>query len=188
MLFNMILNHSQISKRQLTNSLTTTEFLTKCDEINKLQMQFLTTQEHNDYLIYTPVPGTLNILKNVNMCTLLLLPWCPCHFSSQSSTSVPPTARTSTHYTWQNEQQCSLQWKCDSSSSKSWWCNLTWHSSYISHMITVTTLAEAEAHNLTTVYSLLLMAWTQSCWPNARYFMKVILLYIQYKQIVEKGH
>lgn len=72
MLFNMILNHSQISKRQLTYSLTTTEFLTKCDEINKFQMQFLTTQEHNDHLIYTPVPGTLNIL--VNMCTLLLLP------------------------------------------------------------------------------------------------------------------
>jgi hypothetical protein len=74
MLFNMILNHSQISKRQLTYSLTTTEFLTKCDEINKFQMQFLTTQGPNDQLIYTPVPGTLNILKNVNMCTLLLLP------------------------------------------------------------------------------------------------------------------
>jgi len=68
----MNLNHSHISKRQLTYSLTTTEFLTKCDKINKLQMQLLTAQEHNDHLIYTPVPGTLNILKNANMRTLLL--------------------------------------------------------------------------------------------------------------------
>jgi len=66
----MILNHFQISERQLTYSLTNTEFLTKCDEIDKLQMQFLTAQGHNDHLIYTPVPGTLNILKKANMRTL----------------------------------------------------------------------------------------------------------------------
>jgi hypothetical protein len=70
----MILHYSQISKRQLIYSLTTTEFLTKCDETDKLQMQFLTEQEHSDYLIYATVPGTLNILKNANMCTLVLLP------------------------------------------------------------------------------------------------------------------
>jgi hypothetical protein len=122
------------------------------------------------------------------MCTLFLLAWCPCHFSSHSSTSVPSTARSSTDHTWQSEEQCVLQWKCDSSSSKSWWCNLTWHSTYISHMIIAATLAEAEAHNLTTAYSLPLTAWNESCWLNARDFMKVILLYVQYKQLVEKGH
>lgn len=74
MLLNMILNYSQISKRQLTYSLTTTEFLTKCDVTDKLQMQFLTAQLHTDHLIYTPVPRTLNILKNTHICTLVLFP------------------------------------------------------------------------------------------------------------------
>ena len=54
-------------------------------------------------------------------------------------------------------------------------------------MIIVATLAEAEAHNLMTVYFLPLMAWAQSCWPNARAFMKVILLYIHYTQQQKKA-
>ena len=166
----------------MTYSLTTTEFITKCDEIDKLEMQFLTAQEHNDHLIYTPVPGTLTILKNANMRTLLLLPWCPCHFSSQSSTSVPPTAQTSTDYMWQNEQQCSLHWKCNSNSSKSW-CNLVWHSPYISHMIIVTTFAEAEAHNLTTVYSLplrLFYLFSRRVYIHLKRFLLFVLIFTIY--------
>lgn len=129
-------------------------------------------------MIYTPLEETLNTFWRTSSC----VDWYYFHTAPvilHHNLQYKPhkTSHTSTYYTWHNEkQQCWLLWQCHNSSSSSKWCHLTLHAFYISHVITAATLADTETQLCTVSLS-----WHQpsleSCWPNARDFTEVILLY-----------